>query len=156
MKFFTKDLWDRINNSDKNIRASAENEWNKNCEEYRQQYICVKDYFPDSFISNYSRYNGFHDFPIISFAMYGENHAAVIQLSNGFFQCRLVFNEIEVLKLNFSSFESCVCGKPSWGYSELDRSPNGNLRISVLCDMENEILIEFGSLDFKAGNTGDG
>ena len=146
MKYFSSDLWERINSPEKSIRDAAENEWKKREDEYRKQYESVKAFFPSSFLAEFIKHNGFHDFTIVSIECLSEKREVSIHLSHGDAQCRLELKEISRIQLDFACFENCICGKPAWGYSELDRTPDGRLKISVLCDVENEMSFEFASV----------
>ena len=65
MRYFTKELWSRINDHDKNIRKNAEKEWNANSSAYQQQFAELRKHLPRGFIKGYLSRNGLHDYIIL-------------------------------------------------------------------------------------------
>ena len=145
MRYFTKELWSRINDSNENIRSQAEKEWNANSLTYQQQFTKVKKHLPCGFVKSFLSRNGLHDYTILSalIAKRKQTSCCDLQLSNGEETVIVTMVGIKALFVNMNSFHSCVQGKLLWGYSEFEITPDNNIKLSILCDIQNEMQFVF-------------
>ena len=65
MRYFTKELWSKINDNDESIRIQAEKEWNTNSLIYQQQFMDVRKYLSRGFVKSYLSRNGLHDYTVL-------------------------------------------------------------------------------------------
>ena len=151
MKFFKKELWAKINDSDELIRKQAEIEWEKNCESYQQHFLKVKKHLPDNFINNFLLRNGLHDYIIenISISKTTREYCCDLQLSNNTETILITMYGIKALQVDIASFQNCIQGKLTFGYCEFEITLKHNIRLSILCDIKNELQIECETISFK-------
>lgn len=145
MRYFTKELWSRINDYDENIRTQAEEEWNTNSLTYQQQFLEVRKHLPRSFVKSYLSRDGLHDYTILGMLITKreQTYCCDLQLSNGEETLLIAMVGIKAMLVDIDSFHCCVQGKLAWGYSEFEITPGNNVKLSVLCDLQNEIQFEF-------------
>ena len=145
MRYFTKELWSKINDNDENIRTQAEIEWNANSFAYQQQFEEAKKHLSQRFVKSYLSRNGLHDYTIlgIAFTQKKRTYSCELQLSNGEETVLITMVGIKAFLVDIDSFHCCVQGKLAWGYSEFEITPDNNVKLSVLCDEQNEMQFEF-------------
>ena len=56
-------------------------------------------------------------------------------------------NGVKALHINIESFKCCIQGKLAWGYSEFELLSDKNIKLAILCDVENEMQFEFESIN---------
>lgn len=151
MKYYTKELWIKMQDPDKAARNRASEEWKENDAAYHAQFLKAQKRLSHSFIKNYLSRNGFHDyeFTSIEFSRKGKSYSCKLQLTDGEETVLLVMSGIKALQINIASFSSCIQGKLSWAYDEFEITPENNILLSILCDPENELQFEFKSIRFK-------
>ena len=64
MKYFTSDLWIKLNSSDEKERISAEKLWDENNKIYNDYFTQSEKLLPKRFIQLYIKHYGFHDYLI--------------------------------------------------------------------------------------------
>ena len=145
MRYFTKELWSKINDNDESIRIQAEKEWNTNSLIYQQQFMDVGKYLSRGFVKSYLSRKGLHDYTVlgIAFTLKKRTYSCELQLSNCEETVLLTMVGIKACLVDIDSFHSCVQGKLAWGYSEFEITPSNNIKLSVLCDEQNEMQFEF-------------
>lgn len=148
MRYFTKDLWAKINDCDEAIRAHAEKAWNEISITYQQEFAETMKHLSRTFVNNYLSRNGLHDYAILGIAITKRNrtYSCEIQLTDGVETVLIIMKGVKALKIDIDSFLHCVQGKLSWGYSEFELTPDNNVKLAVLCDMQNEMQFEFASI----------
>lgn len=145
MRYFTKELWSRINDCDRDIRIKAEKEWNVNSIAYQQQFVEAKKHLSQRFVKSYLSRNGLHDYTVLGMLITKreQTYCCDLQLSNGEETVLIAMVGIKALLVDIDSFHCCVQGKLAWGYSEFEITPGNNVKLSVLCDEQNEMQFEF-------------
>lgn len=149
MRYFTKELWLGINDCDNNIRTKAEKEWEANDLTYQQQFIEAKKHLSQSFVKKFLARNGLHDYSInaIFFQKRRRGYSCVLHLSKGNEKLLLSMNGVKALHISIESFKCCIQGKLGWGYSEFELLADNNIKLAILCDVENEMQFEFESIN---------
>lgn len=145
MRYFTKELWSKINDNDESIRTQAEKEWNTNSLTYQQQFMETRKYLSRGFAKSYLSRNGLHDYTVLGMLITKreQTYCCDLQLSNGEETVLIAMVGIKALLVDIDSFHCCVQGKLAWGYSEFEITPGNNVKLSVLCDEQNEMQFEF-------------
>ena len=145
MRYFTKELWSKINDNDENIRTQAEKEWNTNSLTYQQQFMETRKSLSRGFVKSYLSRNGLHDYTVLGMLITKreQTYCCDLQLSNGEETVLIAMVGIKALLVDIDSFRCCVQGKLAWGYSEFEITPGNNVKLSVLCDEQNEMQFEF-------------
>lgn len=145
MRYFTKELWARINDANNASRIRAEQEWNANCILYQQQFANVRPYLTHEFVNSFLTRKGLHDYTILGMTVIkeGSKYLCEIQLTNGSERVFVTMLGLRALQINVASFQSCMLGNLTWGYCEFDITSKGGIQLSVLCDMQNEMQFEF-------------
>ena len=145
MRYFTKELLSKINDNDENIRAQAEKEWATNSLTHQQQFMEARKYLPRGFVKSYLSRNGLHDYTVLGMLITKreQTYCCDLQLSNGKETVLIEMVGIKALLVDIDSFHCCVQGKLTWGYSEFEITPGNNVKLSVLCDEQNEMQFEF-------------
>ena len=85
MRYFTKELWSKINDNDENIRTQAEKEWDANSLTYQQHFLETRKYLSRAFVKNYLSRNGLHDYTVLGMLITKreQTYCCDLQLSNG-------------------------------------------------------------------------
>jgi hypothetical protein len=124
MKYYTYELWEKLNSEKSEERKLARNELTKNGEEYFEQFKIVKNKLPKSFIEKYMKYDGFHDFKlediIISNQVKQPINVDLTVLGEGK-KFRIEYSGIKNFSINYlnekgdSRYQN---GFDAWGYCE--------------------------------------
>ena len=61
MKYFTSDLWSKINSTEEHEREIADKQWQENGELYAEYFAGIKEKLPVNFLKIYNKCYGFHD-----------------------------------------------------------------------------------------------
>ncbi len=150
MQYFTKDLWYRINSSDNSVKEAAKDEWNKSAKEYQINFEKIKQFIPHGFLKKFLLRYGLHDYIFIEMTVKknrkGSGYLCELKLTNGSENICLTMLDVKAARINVDSFQNCVQGKLAWGYSEFARTEDGTIRLSVICDIDNELQFEFKSI----------
>jgi hypothetical protein len=148
MRYFTTELWLKINDCDNDIRAQAENTWNRNSYLYHTEFEITQKYLPKRFVRGFLERKGLHDYTIEGIAVKkeGRKYSCYIHLSNKTETVLLTMFGIKSFHINVNSFEYCILGELAWGYSEFEMTVNKDIRLSILCDIDNELQFEFESI----------
>jgi len=150
MQYFRKELWLKINDSNKDIRINAEKEWEQNNQLYRQKFEDVKKHLPQRFVKEYLSRNGMHDYCILGMntVKKGRKYSCELQLTDGIETVLITMIGLKALRVDVDFSQYCMLGRLEWGYSEFDITSENNILLSVLCDMQNEMQFEFESIMF--------
>lgn len=150
MRYFTKELWLRINDHDETVRMQAEKEWKANSLSYQLQFEKTREHLSCGFIKDYLFRNGLHDYIILGIVVTkrGREYSCELQLTNGAETVLVAMYGLKALKIDVDSFQCCMQGKLVWGYSEFEITPENNIQLAVLCDMQNEMKFQFKSMKF--------
>lgn len=148
MRFFTKELWQEINSTDVLLRTAAEHKWNENSAQYLNEFERVKSKLPRRFVTEYLSRNALHDYSILGLFLTRRNrkYACEIQLTDNAETVLITMDDLHAFNFDVESFQQCVLGKLSWGYSEFEITRDGNIKLSILFDMLNEASFEFTSI----------
>ena len=151
MRYFTKNLWEQINSSEENIRLRAEKDWFNRNEQYRQEFNRTKRYLPRSFVKEFLRRKELHDYEITAMDMINSDgkYNCKLQLIGENEHINLILTDIKSIKIDIGSFKACVQGKLAWGYCEIERMLDKTIRLSVICDTQNELQFECKSIKFS-------
>ena len=151
MKYFTKKLWSQINDIDENVRQQAQQVWSQNTQKYLQEFEKVRELFPSKFLRSFFSRSELHDYVIQSILLTSHKkgkQSCQLQMENGDEIFMIELCEVQRLHLNLASFDSCINGQLRWGYCEFGTEDRGTLKMSVICDIENELNFEFKSIKF--------
>ena len=151
MQYFTKELWQGMNRPDEAVRREAEAQWKKNNSLYWKRIGRIRKKIPDAFFRCGTVCRDFHDYEIqgISFLQTGREHATEIRLSGPEGHILLTLGGVRSFRIDVVTFTTCIMRQLSWGYSELDLTPEGDIRLSVLCDLENELEFQFKTAEIS-------
>jgi hypothetical protein len=155
MKFFVGRYWEMINSSQQTERESGDRLWSENVNRYLAYYDSVKHLLPKSFLDVYTDNANFHDFYISAVKTYSRTKGmfgAVIDISGSDKSYQVFFSGVTLFRTNIVSTDWMICGKLSWGYSELELLNDGLWRIGILCDVNCEIEIQFRRVAIKDFN----
>lgn len=152
MQYFTKELWMRINSQNEDVRLKAEKDWESRSIEYQQQFELAKQHLPSKFIKDFMSRNGLHDYSIVEIVLTKQPRTSACELKLSIEEETVIIKlaEIHSLQIDIESLNYCINGKLSWGYSEFEITPCNTIKLSVLCDINNEIAIEFEKISLKS------
>lgn len=152
MRYFTKELWLRMNSDNEDERKAAEVLWTENTKKYRNDLEIVKKLFPKLFEEIDWQNEDFHDLPFSEIAFFQRNGRKNCRVKLLATDRTIVFtmHEISRFDCSISDFQWSVIGQLHWGYSEVECVNDGNIKLSVLCDPANEIQFEFKKLTGKS------
>jgi hypothetical protein len=157
MKYYTYELWKKINSLDKTTRDEAERKWNENDALYTQIYNQVKEKLPKKFVKIYEQH-GFHDWKI------GDLNIVEDKLNCKYTKVEMIvkhvgityvitFNCVSKILINYLNdhFNKAAyfCGIDTWGYSEFYQLDNKVFSFEALLVSGSSILIHFRKLEIK-------
>lgn len=149
MRYFTKELWSKINSLDENERKKAEKEWSRNAEQYQQKFEQIKKYIPKDFLNTFLKCGMFHDYTILKITIKKKKkrYRCKMILSDGKEDICLELTGIQAIKMDVISFDNCIQGNLSWGYCEIDWLRKDKIiSLAIICDIENEMYFECQSI----------
>ena len=152
MTYFTAQLWREMNQKDHNICERAHKQWRENSLHYRNYFETIKHHIPKRLRVKMERANGFHDFEIsgLSIRYIRKLYICRIELFDGHECFCLELSGLVKAKIDIESFEKCILGRLRWGYHEFKLTEAKTLQLSILCDIENELLFEFKKVVLKS------
>lgn len=159
MKFFTKELWDKVNSATGEDQTKVENEWLEVCKSYAIQFNNISKLWPEEFLQKYSNNNEFHDFGILGIKILKSKSKSIpfLDLKLSIFDGRRKYtiHYEAVSRLNICSFESNEIAYlmnreeiiDSWGYDEFEIGDNGLLVHQILFLSGSTIEIQFNNIN---------
>lgn len=148
MRFFTSKLWSQINDTDPMIRAQAEKEWAINGLEYQKVFSKAAKRLPRKFIKAYLNRKGLHDYAILEmlFKQKGRASFGILRLSNGLETVLVEMAGLKAVNIHAETICLCMSGLLTWGYDEIEVTPQNTIKLAILCDIQNELQFEFQSI----------
>lgn len=140
-----------MNDLNEAVRSQAEAQFVENLNVYKETFNKTKKHLPNKFLKVYASHNEFHDYVFqgISLIRTHRNYKIEIQLSNERELFLLEFYEVLCFKIDIYSFKYCILGLLSWGYGEFEIMPDKSIRLSILCDFENELQFQFKNVKVR-------
>lgn len=150
MKYFTSNLWASLNSRSKEQRISAEKQWDDAFVAYQKQWNHVRRHLPDNFRKFYENHP-FHDAPITQCIFeYREKEPTIrMKLLIDERPVDLCFLNVDSFHISLIDFSNCILNQLAWGYDEFEYLPTRQFKLSVLCDINNEIEIVFKKLEWE-------
>ena len=150
MKLYTSSLWAAINSGIRERSDAAQKEWSAADAAYQHQWSRVRKYLPKGFISLYESYS-FHDGAITQLALEYNKKAPLVKMRLCLEEKRveLRFQNVKSFGANLIDFSNCILNQLAWGYGEFEYLPSHQFKLSVLCDINNEIEIVFKKLEWE-------
>lgn len=148
MKYFTEKIIVEIHSENMTIKEEANKKWDENAQEYTIYFESIKKYFSKKFLEIYYRNHGFHDMLIQEMSFLQEcgkkrtRKSAVIILSNGDTNIKMIFKDILQYKVRIDNFDWCLGDELTWSYDEFYYTSDKTYKINILCDVCNEINVE--------------
>lgn len=152
MRFFTKELWYRINDENEIVRRNAEKEWDRMQAEYQIQFEEIKMRLSRRFIAAMQKHDYLHDYTILEIALTRCNrgrYACKLVLTNTMENVQITMKGISKAEVGICTFQNCIQGDLSWGYCEFSKVSSDVLSLSILCDFDNEMVFEFKSITME-------
>ena len=148
MRYFTKELWSRINETDATVQLQAEQEWHKNSLVYQQEFEKAKKHLPNEFVQDFLFRKGLHDYTIMGIAIAKREHAysCELQLTDALETVLITMFGLRSFRIDVDSLQHSMHGELVWGYSEFEIVSENSIQLAVLCDMQNEIQFEFETI----------
>lgn len=151
MNYYTKELWIKINSESEEERIAAEKLWSANDKAYCKYYQKIKKYLPEEF-RNVLENGELHDCLIeritIDFSKKGQP-CVFMRLLNGNKEYQLVFEDVSAFEGQICDLSYAIQNRLSWSYAEIEILSIENdvmIKLSVLCDVMNEISFQFGKI----------
>ena len=145
MKYFLKELWLDMQQSDPEVRNKANLIWEQNSKNYQEFFKTICHRIPKRFRTAYLQHHGFHDYEIkgISFSGIGQKSVCTLNLFSGTHSFFLRLYGIHRVHIDIPSFEGTILGRLSWGYAEFELTEDDIIQLSILCDLECELTFAF-------------
>lgn len=162
MKYFTPDLWEKINSEVEQERQEAELEWQRNDKIYFESFQKTKQHLPQDFVSIYQKNHCFHDCLISSFEVTkkpDDSGGAVsieLKISNGSKHWLIQYGNVTRFHLDFIAEDeiSFFAGTGSnawdeWGYDEFSLTDQDAVCHEILFSSGRTITIQFATILIK-------
>lgn len=151
MKYFTDELWSKINSISKEERDVADHQWDKNMHEYEIVFEKIKSRLSERFLKIYMDNHGFHDFQIKNIVVnqkeYGiKNPVSLdIYLTDDEVSFKISYKCIKKLHIDYQERKDCIDrrGIDDWGYDEFTPVDEQILSHEILFASGATILIHF-------------
>lgn len=156
MRYFTYELWSKVNSDSQKKRDEADFEWDKNDKAYSEIFESVKNRFSKKFLKIYLSNHGFHDFHIknilITHKEYGfKNPISIdIYVTDSVNTFKITYKCIKKFSVNYKEDEDDWAyrrGFDDWGYDEFLPIDEQTLSHEILFASGSTILVHF-----KKGN----
>ena len=152
MEYFTRTLWNQLNSESASERAEAERQWARNEARYQKNIAQMKRRLSPDIRSFLQSSAAFHDAPVSEIAFRqeetGKTCRIALCLPDG--TATIVLKDVRSCLVSLPSFQSAVAGQLCWGYGELQYVERKIYRLSVIFDLDNELEIEFGRMEFSS------
>lgn len=155
MKYFTSNLWIKINSIDKNERNLAELQWDENDLKYSEYFKEIDKLLPQRFIKIYLKNYGFHDYIInninIKTVKKKQKPTLMIELEISNFKksFTILYQYVKKCNLNLSDITDWFFKEMRWGYSEFELLDSGLIKQNISCDFNSELEVEFKNVIIK-------
>lgn len=149
MRYYKKELWEMMNSTNVNKRERAEEEWDNNDRRYNEYMDKISVKINRSILETIKMFKRFHDYIVEGIYISTKSKeikCCKIKLRNDETRLCIILEGLKKIRIQFNGFESCIQGRLQWGYSEFELLSGGVLRLSVLCDFDNEFAFEFKNL----------
>lgn len=152
MKYFTDELWSRMNSLSAIEKEQANIEWKKNSETYCGVFETIKHRLSTKFLKMYFDAHDFHDCTFLSYEVIQPKRWATdpikvqIVISDGEFKWKLTYKQVKRTMMNYDSETDehmSKWGVHTWGYDEFLPKDDAYLTHEVLFASCASILIEF-------------
>ncbi len=144
MKYYRRELWQKINSENVLVREEAEREWAANSKVYKKVFEELAHSLSTDFLSIYDRHGGFHDFEIknIDFNFIDKEKSCCIVLVHNATQIRLLMLGLKKTSIELQISDFVQLPDPAWAYSEFGLQ-DGMFSLSVAIDFDSELYFEF-------------
>ena len=152
MKYFTAKLWCELAHANKDIQREAERKWHENSKKYGYYFETIKSHLPKYILLALEKTYGFHDYIIDEITLKQntqKGYVCYLSISNNYKRFQLEMTGITGIKIDIATFKHCILGKLLWGYHEFELIGPRTLRLSILCDIENEMFFEFKKIKLR-------
>lgn len=151
MKYFTNELWSKLNSNSQKERDEADFEWDRNYEVYSEIFESVKIRFSQKFLKTYLKNHGFHDFRVKNIVLthkeYGVKNPISIDIyvTNSVDTFKITYKHIKKFNVNYEEAEvwGDRRGFDDWGYDEFLPIDEQTLSHEILFASGSTILIYF-------------
>lgn len=151
MKYFTDELWSKINSESAIEREQARIEWDKNLEISWKLFDSIKYRLSKKFLKLFFEADGFHDCDFQSFEVIQPKEFAIdpitvrIVISDGEYKWTIKYKKVKKIMINYDLVidEYGSRGMDTWGYSEFLTVDDNYLSCEILFASGATILIQF-------------
>jgi hypothetical protein len=151
MRYFTNELWSKLNSESQKERDEASFEWKKNNEAYSTTFETIKIRLSQKFLKTYLNNYGFHDFQVknivIAHKEYGFKNPILVDIyvMDGINTFKITYKCIKKFNVNYEEgigWEDRR-GFDDWGYGEFLPIDEQTLSHEILFASGSTILIHF-------------
>lgn len=152
MRYFTDELWSKLNSDSQKERDEAFFEWDKNNKAYSEIFDLVKFRLSQKFLRMYLGNHGFHDFQIKNIVLthkeYGFKNPISLEIyvTDSVNTFKITYKCIKKFYVNYEEIEedwSARRGFDTWGYDEFIPVDEQTLSHEILFASGSTILIHF-------------
>lgn len=163
MRYYTDELWSRINSKIKEERENASLQWDKNDAEYSEIFKDVKELLPKKFLRIYLQEYGFHDYKLKNFEVihgeegYKDPVAVSIVITNTEKTWNIIYKKIKKIEVNYEQQPDVFKRKKrrtyegfdDYGYDEFFQIDEKTLSHEILFASSATILIHFEKISIS-------
>ena len=126
MKYFTSELWEKINSDSSEVREQAKARWGVNNKEYSQLFEKIKYRLSKKYLKTYLNEHGFHDYNLIRFEVihdksgYKEPVEIRMIITDSINTWDIVYKCIKKLGIDYASNPVAMPGKKKKYYDGFD------------------------------------
>jgi hypothetical protein len=152
MKYFTDELWSKINRTERGDKIQADIEWKRNLDAYYQVFESIKGRIPKKFLQVYDSNDDFHDFDFVTFKVFQPKRWAVdpikvqIIIASGEAAWIITYKHVSKITFDFTSQQDEYAKKwgiDTWGYDEFLPVNEDYISHEILFASGANILVHF-------------
>ncbi len=145
MQYFTSELWYSLSSSDPKVRERADEQWENAWNQYRAYLDGILPKLSQRKRDAVIRCHDLHDSEIETIVAYNKQtrRKHVVNV-------KIVLDNRIVVFTNVTSFAFSVQNQDdfhAWGYCEFEALQDNKMKISILCDLENQISMVFEGIE---------
>lgn len=152
MKYYIGEYWAMMNSGDLEKVEEGKIKFVETAKKYGPYFESIKNKLPKKFTKEFDKNSWFHDFTFESINVFNiTKGTSTIEfiITHDPISYKITLSGVTDLMINIPSTKRWLCGKLTWGYSEFELNDDGTWIISILCDIDCEVIIHFKKIDIE-------
>ncbi|MCT8976979.1 hypothetical protein N4T77_10220 [Clostridium sp. CX1] len=163
MKYYTSELWRKLNSDSDEEREDAKKQWTKNSKEYGERFEKLKYKLPKRFLQIFMKEYGFHDYYLTDLQIIHETPGyrnpvkVILTITDTEKSWNIIYHGIKDIDVKYTSEPYVRPGKTKkyydgfdiYGYNEFNEVDEETLSHEILFASGATILVSFRKISIK-------